>query len=91
MTKTDYVKAIADKAGFTQKDIRLVLEAQKDVAYETLKTGDEVPVMDGMKLIVKDVAERTCRNPRTGDMMVSPAHKVVKGKMLSGLKTLFAE
>ena len=37
MKKSEFVRAIADKTGFTQKDTREVLNAVQEVTYEHLK------------------------------------------------------
>lgn len=88
MTKNDFVKAVADAAEFTQKDTRVLLNALAEVTYKTLSAGDEVSPIDGLKLYVKDIPERTGHNPQTGEAIVIPAHKAVKAKFGVAFKTL---
>lgn len=88
MTKNDFVKKIAETASFTQKDVRAMLSGIQDVTLAALAEGDEVTVLDGLKLYVKDVAERTARNLQTGENMVIPAHKAVKAKLGTAFKKL---
>lgn len=91
MTKVDFIKAVANKAGFTQKDTRALFDAQNEVIADALKNGEEVTPIDGLKLYVKDVDARTCRNPQTGEAIVAPAHKAVKAKVLSTMKNLLKD
>ena len=37
MNKTEFIKAVSDKAGITQKDIGVVYDAILDIVTETLK------------------------------------------------------
>ena len=67
MKKSEFIRAIADKTGFTQKDTREVLNAVQEVTYENLKNGEDVTVMDGLTLTRAFRDEHTARNPRTGE------------------------
>lgn len=66
MNRNDYVKAIATETGFTQKDVKAVLEAAQVVAYEAMAKEEEVKVFDGLTLV--GVHKDACvkRNPLTG-------------------------
>lgn len=91
MTKQDLVKAIAERSGKTQKDAREFIDVLKDVVFDALADGNEVSPIDGVKLSVKEVEARTCRNPRTGETLEVPAHKSVVLKRGAVLKTFFKD
>ena len=90
MTRTELVKAVATATEMTQKDVKEVIDAAQAVTVETLASGEEVNVFEGLKLVVKDVAERQARNPQTGEVMVIPAHQTVKAKLGAAFKNIFA-
>ena len=80
MNKTEYVKAIATKTGYTQKDVKAVIEAAQEVAYDAMSTEDEVKVFDGLTLV--GVRKPACvkRNPLTGVDVNVPEKVVPKAK-----------
>ena len=45
MNKTQFVKAIAEKTGFTIKDADAFVNAYADVVKETLVAGDKIQVV----------------------------------------------
>ena len=90
MTKTELVKVVANNTGFTQKDVKAVLEAVQDVVFTTLK-DDEIKLMDGVTLSAKLVPQRTARNPQTGAEIVVPEHLAPKCKFGNAIKAALAE
>lgn len=90
MNKAEFIKAVAEKAGFTQKDVRAVVEAQQEVIYATIPT-EEVKIIDGVTLVTEERAARQGRNPQTGEAIDIPAKRVPKCKFGSKLKTVVAE
>lgn len=85
MTKAELIKEIATKTGFTQKDVKVVMETMGEIVFNTLPV-DEVKVMDGVTLYSEEVAARVARNPRTGENVDVPAHKKVKCKLGKAIK-----
>jgi len=87
MTKTEFVRALKEKAG-------LATLAQAEAAYEslfgiigaTLKNGDTVSVSGFGSFKVVNRKARKGRNPRTGKEMMIPASKAVKFTPGKGLK-----
>ena len=65
MNKGELIKAIADKAGFTQKDAATAYEAFIATVTEALKAGDKVQLVGFGTLEVKDVPAKTGINPQT--------------------------
>ena len=85
MNKNEFVGKLAAKADTTKKDAEKFLEAFQDCVSEALKAGDKVQFVGFGTFEVSNRAERTCRNPRTGENMTIPAMRVPKfkpGKLL---------
>lgn len=80
MNRTDYVKAVATATGYTQKDVKAVLDAAQTVAYETMAKEEEVKVFDGLTLV--GVHKDACvkRNPATGANVQVDEKTVPKAK-----------
>jgi DNA-binding protein HU-beta len=75
MNKGELIKAIADKAGFTQKDAAAAYDAFIEVVTETLKAGEKVQLVGFGTIEVKDVAAKTGINPQTKAPVEIPACK----------------
>lgn len=86
MNKTDLVKAVAAKTGYTQKDTRVVVDALVECIVDGMKNG-EVSIAGFGKFAAKEVPERTGRNPQTGAELVIPAHRKPAFKASSALKS----
>ena len=80
MNRVDYVKAIATATGYTQKDVKAVLDAAQTVAFEAMAKEEEVKVFDGLTLVGVHKDATTARNPMTGDTVDVPAKTVPKAK-----------
>ena len=80
MNRTDYVKAIAQKTGYTQKDVKAVIDAAQEIAYDVMSTEGEVKVFDGLTCV--GVRKPACvkRNPLTGQDVNVPEKIVPKAK-----------
>ena len=57
-----------------------ILEALPEVIIEHLAAGDGVAIEGLGTFTAVDVPEKTNRNPRTGEPVLTPAHKVPKFK-----------
>jgi len=89
MTKNDFVKAVAEKVDFSQKNVKLLLSAIQDVVYENA-INDEVPLIDGIKVTSAIRAARTGRNPSTGEAISIPEKRVPRVKVGVALKKAIA-
>lgn len=80
MNRTDYVKAVATVTGYTQKDVKAVLDAAQTIAYEAMAKEEEVKVFDGLTLT--GVRKPACvkRNPLTGQDVNVPEKVAPKAK-----------
>ena len=76
MNKAEFISSIANKTGFTKKDIATVYTAIEETIYETLAKGDKI-TLTGFGTFKANVrGERVCRNPQTGEQMTVKAKKV---------------
>lgn len=90
MTKTELVKVVAGKTGFTQKDVKAVMEAVQEVVFETLK-DDEIKLMDGVTLSAVYKEATTARNPMDGSVVNVPAKYAPKCKFGAAIKKVINE
>ena len=65
MNKTELIKAIAGKAGLTQKDAVASVDAFIEVIADALKAGDKVAIANFGTFEIKAKAARTGFNPIT--------------------------
>ena len=75
MNKGELIKAMAEKAGFTQKDAAAAYEAFVEVVTDSLKAGEKVQLIGFGTFEVKDVAAKTGINPQTKEKVSIPACK----------------
>lgn len=85
MNKVEMIKEVAGKTGFTQKDVKTVIEAVQDVTFATL-ASEKVKLMDGVTLYSVHKDARTARNPRTGETVMVDAKNAVKCKFGKAIK-----
>lgn len=65
MNKSAFVAAIAEKTGFTKKDVEKMLAAYSDVVIDALKAGDKVQLVGFGTFEAKKRASREGINPQT--------------------------
>jgi DNA-binding protein HU-beta len=75
MNTKELAKTVADKHGVTEKQAREVMEALLDGIAETAARGEEVSLPGFGKFKVKDMPERSGRNPSTGEAITIAASK----------------
>ena len=86
MNKTEMIKAIAGKTGFTQKDVAAVVDAMVDAVVETVASGEDVKIAGFGTFSVTERAARTGRNPQTGETIQIAASKSPKFKVAKAFK-----
>ena len=86
MNKSQFVKAIAEKAGLTVKDAEIFVNAYAEVVKDTLVAGDKIQLVGFGTYEVKDVAEKQGVNPATGEKITIAACKKPALKFSSALK-----
>lgn len=87
MNKTDFVKAIAEKADFSKKDVEKALNAVLDVITEALAEGDRIQLVGFGSFEVRDRAARMGHNPRTKEPIEIPATRLPVFKPGKALKS----
>lgn len=86
MNKMELVSAIAEKSDLSKRDAEAALNAFTDIVAEELKKGEKIQLVGFGTFEVSERAERTGRNPQTGEAMVIPASKMPKFKVGKLLK-----
>ena len=88
MKKADFIKAVAKKAGTTQKGADTVVAAALATISEALKKGDSVTFLGFGSFKISKRAARKGRNPQTGKAIQIPASKLPVFKASAAFKEL---
>jgi len=75
MNKTQFVEAVAQKAGISKREAEAAVNAMTAVVADTLKAGDKVQLIGFGTFEVKARAARSGRNPKTGETIQIAASK----------------
>ncbi len=86
MNKTELIAAVAEQAGLSKKDAENAIQAMVDSITAALARGEKVQLVGFGSFEVKDRAERTGRNPQTGEKIPIPASKAPVFKAGKALK-----
>jgi DNA-binding protein HU-beta len=86
MQKTDFIKAVAERAELSQKDTKAVVDAALDVIAEALKRGEKVTLTGFGTFEVRERQERDGVNPQTREKIKIPATKTPGFSASSTLK-----
>lgn len=86
MQKTDFVKSVAERAGVSQKEAKLVVDAALDIITETLKQGEKVTLTGFGTFEVRQRQEREGVNPQTRQKIKISATKTPGFSASSTLK-----
>ena len=86
MNKVELVEAIVTQTSLTKKDAEAALNAFTNAVTEELKKGEKVQLVGFGTFEVVERAERTGRNPQTGEEMIIAACKAPKFKAGKSLK-----
>lgn len=86
MTKAQLVAAIAEQMGSDKKTAAAALDAVSTVVVREVTGGAAVTLPGIGKIAVRERAERTVRNPATGEQIVKPADRSVKVAIAKTLK-----
>lgn len=84
MTKSQVEDSISKKTGVPKKNVKEVLAAVAELAYEEAKNTFTIPGIG--KLVLVERQARTGRNPQTGEAIQIPAKKVVKFRIAKACK-----
>ena len=86
MNKTEFIAAVAEKAGLSKKDAEKAVKAYTDVVTEELVKGGKVQLVGFGTFEVADRPSREGRNPKSGEPMTIAASRVPKFKSGKALK-----
>jgi DNA-binding protein HU-beta len=86
MNKNELINAIAEHAYLSKADAGRGLDALLKTIETTLKAGDAIALIGFGTFAVKDRAERTGRNPQTGQEITIAAAKIPSFKPGKALK-----
>ena len=89
MNKGEFIKAVANKAGFTNKDAALAYEAIIETITEALKNGEKVQLVGFGTFEMKEVPAKTGINPQTKEKVEVPACKKPVMKFGKAYKEMF--
>jgi len=76
MNKTELVNAVATKSELTKQDSKKAVDALFETISNTLAKEEKIQLLGFGTFEVRERAERTGRNPQTGEEMTIPASKV---------------
>ncbi len=85
MNKLELVRTVSEKTQIPQKQVEQTLNGIIDAIGDALASHEAVQLVGFGSFVVKDVAARVGRNPRTGEELSIPARKapgVRAGKQL---------
>ena len=86
MNKTELTDVIAEHADISKTAAGAALEAVIDGVTNALKQGDQVTLVGFGTFSVRERAERTGRNPQTGESITIKAAKIPNFKAGKALK-----
>ena len=86
MNKAELITTLAAKTDATKADTLRFVDALEQTIREELQRGGEIPLAITGKFKVKTTAERTGRNPKTGEALVIPAKRKVTFTPAKALK-----
>jgi DNA-binding protein HU-beta len=86
MQKTDFIKAVAEKTGVSQKETKLVIDSALQVIEEALKSGQKVTLTGFGTFEVRERQARDGVNPQTREKIKIPATKTPGFSASSTLK-----
>ncbi|MBG9475865.1 HU family DNA-binding protein [Priestia megaterium] len=75
MNKTELVDAVATKSELTKQDSKKAVEALFETISNTLAQEEKIQLVGFGTFEIRERAERTGRNPQTGEEMTIPASK----------------
>lgn len=91
MNKAELITSVAEMTGLSKKDSEKSVNAVFECIKESLKAGDKVTLAGFGTFDIKERAERMCKNPRTGESVLSPASRVPVFKAGKALKDVVSE
>lgn len=86
MLRSSFIKTVAEKANFTQGDVRLVLDAVEEVVGDIIRDSDNVKLFEGLYVEGVRVADRETTNYFTGEPLHVPEHIIPRARFTNNFK-----
>lgn len=78
MTKLEIARELAERKDMPLADAIKAVDGVIDIMKDAFKNGRNVYLRGLGSFVIKERNEKTGRNPRTGEVIIIPAHKEVK-------------
>lgn len=78
MTKLEIARELAERKDMPLADAIKAVDGVSDIMKDAFKNGRNVYLRGLGSFVIKERKEKTGRNPRTGEVIIIPAHKEVK-------------
>ena len=78
MTKLEIARELAERKDMPHADTIKAVDGVIEIMKDAFKNGRNVYLRGLGSFIIKERKEKTGRNPRTGEVIIIPAHKEVK-------------
>lgn len=78
MTKLEIYRELAERKDMPLADAIKAVDGVIDIMKDAFKNGRNVYLRGLGSFVIKERKEKTGRNPRTGEVIIIPAHKEVK-------------
>lgn len=78
MTKLEIARELAERKDMPLADAIKAVDGVIDIMKDAFKNGRNVSLRGLGSFVIKERKEKTGRNPRTGEVIIIPAHKEVK-------------
>lgn len=78
MTKLEIARELAERKDMPLADAIKAVDGVIDIMKDAFKNGRNVYLRGLGFFVIKERKEKTGRNPRTGEVIIIPAHKEVK-------------
>ena len=78
MTKLEIARELAKRKDMPLADAIKAVDGVIDIMKDAFKNGRNVYLRGLGSFVIKERKEKTGRNPRTGEVIIIPAHKEVK-------------
>ena len=78
MTKLEIARELAERKDMPLADAIKAVDGVIEIMKDAFKNGRNVYLRGLGSFIIKERKEKTGRNPRTGEVIIIPAHKEVK-------------
>ena len=89
--KQDMINLLSEKTNFYKKNMKDVVEALGEIIFETLQSAtfeqdSEIHLMPGLVISGRRVPAREAKDPRTGEIILSPEKTIPRAEFKPTLR-----